>query len=192
MSAKPNCPLETGLRPCECGMPRCPVCNYTVHDAAFEMDHGSCPGKIPEASKPSDSALYEQDMWTQGEDDAPPPADLAATENEVYREIHRPGGMIDRALQERAASMIAADLPWNPAKAKAHLRKWVSNLLQEVRDIREGLPDIAESEEEFRLYLAQRLGEAEWSVEWHAARAKGLSNEEAQAVADAAFPEERQ
>lgn len=44
-----NCPLVTGLRPCMCeGMPRCPICNYTAHDAAFEMDHASCPGRIPD------------------------------------------------------------------------------------------------------------------------------------------------
>lgn len=46
----PNCPLQTGLRPCMCeAMPRCPVCNYTEHDAAFESDHASCPGRIPDA-----------------------------------------------------------------------------------------------------------------------------------------------
>lgn len=44
-----NCPLETGLRPCECDLPRCPVCNYTRHDAAFEMDHATCSGTIPES-----------------------------------------------------------------------------------------------------------------------------------------------
>lgn len=48
----PNCPLETGVRPCECeGMPRCPVCNYTEHDAEFEGDHARCPGRIPEESE---------------------------------------------------------------------------------------------------------------------------------------------
>lgn len=48
-SGKPNCPLETGLRPCMCeGLPRCPICNYSAHDAAFEMDHASCSGRIPD------------------------------------------------------------------------------------------------------------------------------------------------
>lgn len=42
-----NCPLVTGLRPCECDLPRCPVCNYTKHDAQFEMDHNLCYGRIP-------------------------------------------------------------------------------------------------------------------------------------------------
>ena len=42
-----NCPLETGLRPCMCNMPRCPVCNYTAHDATFEGDHRLCKGTIP-------------------------------------------------------------------------------------------------------------------------------------------------
>lgn len=45
--AEPNCPLKTGLRPCMCDLPRCPVCNYTKHDAAFEMDHDRCRGVIP-------------------------------------------------------------------------------------------------------------------------------------------------
>lgn len=45
---KPNCPLETGLRPCMCRLPRCPVCGYTKHDAMYEGDHGLCKGKIPE------------------------------------------------------------------------------------------------------------------------------------------------
>jgi hypothetical protein len=49
MSDKANCPLETGLRPCMCDIPRCPVCNYTTHDAAFEGDHHLCKGKIPES-----------------------------------------------------------------------------------------------------------------------------------------------
>lgn len=44
----PNCPLRTGLRPCECDLPRCKACGYTKHDAAFEGDHVRCPGKIPE------------------------------------------------------------------------------------------------------------------------------------------------
>jgi len=44
---QPNCPLATGLRPCACDLPRCPVCNYTEHDAAFEMDHHLCKGVIP-------------------------------------------------------------------------------------------------------------------------------------------------
>lgn len=48
-----NCPLITGLRPCECNLPRCPKCNYTKHDAQFEGDHHNCNGKIPELlSKP--------------------------------------------------------------------------------------------------------------------------------------------
>lgn len=44
-----NCPLVTGLRPCECDLPRCPVCNYTEHDARFEGDHHLCRGVIPAA-----------------------------------------------------------------------------------------------------------------------------------------------
>lgn len=46
---KPNCPLETGLRPCQCDLPRCPECGYTEHDARFEMDHIYCRGTIPPA-----------------------------------------------------------------------------------------------------------------------------------------------
>lgn len=42
-----NCPLETGIRPCLCDLPRCPKCNYTEHDARFEMDHHLCGGEIP-------------------------------------------------------------------------------------------------------------------------------------------------
>jgi hypothetical protein len=45
---KPNCPLRTGLIPCECDLPRCPECNYTKHDAAFEFaGHRPCRGFIP-------------------------------------------------------------------------------------------------------------------------------------------------
>lgn len=29
---EPNCPLTTGLRPCLCDLPRCPVCGYTRHE----------------------------------------------------------------------------------------------------------------------------------------------------------------
>ncbi len=44
-----SCPLVSGLRPCMCeGLPRCPQCNYTKHDAAFEGDHDRCRGRIPE------------------------------------------------------------------------------------------------------------------------------------------------
>jgi hypothetical protein len=33
---------------CNCqNMPRCPVCNYTAHDAAYLMDHRLCRGEIP-------------------------------------------------------------------------------------------------------------------------------------------------
>ena len=32
---------------CTCDLPRCPVCGYTKHDAAFHMDHGMCKGVIP-------------------------------------------------------------------------------------------------------------------------------------------------
>lgn len=46
-SGAKNCPLVSGLRPCECDLPRCTVCNYTEHDARFEMDHHLCPGAIP-------------------------------------------------------------------------------------------------------------------------------------------------
>lgn len=46
-STAPNCPLVTGQRPCECDLPRCPVCNYTEHDARFERDHHLCRGVIP-------------------------------------------------------------------------------------------------------------------------------------------------
>jgi len=81
---------------------------------------------------------------------------------------------------------------WNPSKAKAHLRRWVSRLLREVRDIRANMQEWGESEEEFRLGLLQYLGESEWSVEYHAARAKGLTIEEAEAVADLAAPEDGQ
>ena len=45
--AAPNCPLKTGMRPCLCDLPRCPKCNYTKHDAAFEQDHRFCSGIIP-------------------------------------------------------------------------------------------------------------------------------------------------
>lgn len=48
LSESSNCPLKTGLRPCQCHLPRCPVCNYTKHDAQFEMDHSACSGTIPE------------------------------------------------------------------------------------------------------------------------------------------------
>lgn len=44
---KVSCPLEIGLRPCTCALPRCPVCNYTEHDAAFKGDHHLCKGVIP-------------------------------------------------------------------------------------------------------------------------------------------------
>jgi hypothetical protein len=44
---KRNCPLETGLRPCECDLPRCTRCGYTEHDARFEGDHHNCGGAIP-------------------------------------------------------------------------------------------------------------------------------------------------
>jgi len=47
LNTQPNCPLQTGLRPCECDLPRCPVCNYTDHDARFECDHWHCGGAIP-------------------------------------------------------------------------------------------------------------------------------------------------
>ena len=42
--------IERCLRPgvCNCPkMPRCPVCNYTAHDAAYLMDHYLCKGRIP-------------------------------------------------------------------------------------------------------------------------------------------------
>lgn len=40
---KPNCPLITGLRPCECpDLPRCKGCGYTAHDKRFEGDHHLC------------------------------------------------------------------------------------------------------------------------------------------------------
>ncbi len=45
-----NCPLETGMRPCECELPRCPICGYTEHDARFEGDHYRCKGIIPPKS----------------------------------------------------------------------------------------------------------------------------------------------
>jgi len=50
-----NCPLVTGLRPCQCeGRPRCPRCNYSDHDAAFENDHHICDGTIgPPAAPPA-------------------------------------------------------------------------------------------------------------------------------------------
>ena len=50
---KPNCPLETGLRPCICELPRCPVCGYTKHDASFEGDHHICKGRIPDKQRPT-------------------------------------------------------------------------------------------------------------------------------------------
>jgi len=46
-----NCPLRTGLRPCQCDLPRCPSCGYTKHDAEFEGDHGLCGGSIPKAKE---------------------------------------------------------------------------------------------------------------------------------------------
>lgn len=57
-SKKPNCPLETGLRPCMCDLPRCPVCGYTKHDAQFEGDHFVCIGKI---SKREREIMINQD-----------------------------------------------------------------------------------------------------------------------------------
>jgi hypothetical protein len=42
--------IELCSRPgvCNCpNMPRCPVCNYTAHDAAYLMDHNLCKGRIP-------------------------------------------------------------------------------------------------------------------------------------------------
>lgn len=45
--SEPNCPLATGLRPCQHDIPRCPKCNYTDHDARFELDHSTCGGLIP-------------------------------------------------------------------------------------------------------------------------------------------------
>lgn len=51
-----NCPLVTGLRPCMCDLPRCPTCNYSDHDARFEMDHGSCSGVIPAPRPPGPPA----------------------------------------------------------------------------------------------------------------------------------------
>jgi hypothetical protein len=56
MSDISNCPLVTGMRPCGCNLPRCPVCNYTEHDAAFEMDHHSCKGAIPTLTENDKSA----------------------------------------------------------------------------------------------------------------------------------------
>ena len=54
MSDKPNCPLVTNLRPCTCpDEPRCPVCGYTAHDAACEMDHHPCSGTIPPRLTPA-------------------------------------------------------------------------------------------------------------------------------------------
>ena len=50
-----NCPLVTGMRPCQCDLPRCSRCSYTDHDARFELDHTICErqgGVIP-ASKES-------------------------------------------------------------------------------------------------------------------------------------------
>lgn len=33
---------------CDCvGLPRCPVCNYSAHDAEFHADHFGCAGVIP-------------------------------------------------------------------------------------------------------------------------------------------------
>lgn len=47
-SARLNCPLDSGAGPCECeAMGRCPICGYTQHDALFQGDHASCPGRIP-------------------------------------------------------------------------------------------------------------------------------------------------
>ena len=46
--ARLNCPLESGAGPCECDLPRCPVCGYTEHDARFHQDHERCEGEIPE------------------------------------------------------------------------------------------------------------------------------------------------
>lgn len=44
----PNCPLVTGMIPCMCDLPRCPICNYySKHDAAYHMDHDLCSGTIP-------------------------------------------------------------------------------------------------------------------------------------------------
>lgn len=58
MSDKPNCPLETYLRPCMCpDMPRCPECGYTQHDADAEGDHHLCGGAIPEKALPMKSTL---------------------------------------------------------------------------------------------------------------------------------------
>lgn len=52
MSKEKNCPLVTGLRPCGCNIPRCPVCRYTEHDAQFEMDHYLCSVSIPDIPEP--------------------------------------------------------------------------------------------------------------------------------------------
>lgn len=39
---------QCGVQPCPCDLPRCPFCNYTRHDAAFNMDHQVCAGAIPD------------------------------------------------------------------------------------------------------------------------------------------------
>lgn len=49
MSETANCPLETGLRPCMCDLPRCPLCSYSDHDERFAMNHSACKGQIPDA-----------------------------------------------------------------------------------------------------------------------------------------------
>lgn len=67
-----NCPLVTGLRPCECNLPRCYECGYTKHDAQFEMDHDKCNGTIP------------HDIWTNGFRDDGWPICPSCGEDEIY------------------------------------------------------------------------------------------------------------
>lgn len=59
---------------CDClGMPRCPRCNYTVHDADHLMDHHLCDGAIPAHQPDPDGPLvsleqsgFERALLTPG------------------------------------------------------------------------------------------------------------------------------
>lgn len=52
-----ECPATPG--PCECpGLPRCPSCGYTRHDASFWGDHGRCGGVIPGEPGSPERATY--------------------------------------------------------------------------------------------------------------------------------------
>lgn len=103
-----NCPLRTGLRPCDCDLPRCPICNYTEHDAAFEADHALCPGRIPSV-----------DGWTGADESELPGDDFAVINLSAIPLADRP--MLTSILQQAVDRL--GDAGWTPEREDAVLRE---------------------------------------------------------------------